>query len=198
MVATIHARLRSSTSEVHLELERHLALSCEDLSMIRYRRIIALFYGFYQPMEAGLDRLRLLAPHRAFPLRARTELLKRDLLALGWGERAIAEIPTCADLPDLRTAEHFAGCLYVLEGASLGGQVIIRHLRGRLEFPDHGGTAFFAGDGASTAARWKCVMKWLEHVSHSGLGAQQIVTSACETFRALANWARSQGVCHDR
>jgi heme oxygenase (biliverdin-IX-beta and delta-forming) len=197
MVATIHARLRSSTREVHLELERHLALLGEDLSMIRYRRIIALFYGFYRPMEAGLDRLELLAPHRAFPLRARTELLKRDLLALGWGERAISEIPTCADLPDLRTAENFAGCLYVLEGASLGGQAIIRHLRERLELTDHGGAAFFAGDGSLTAARWKCVLAWLEHISHSGLRAEQIVTSACQTFRALARWARAQGIHHE-
>jgi heme oxygenase len=197
MVATIHARLRSSTKEVHLELERHLALLGGDLSMIRYTRIIALFYGFYRPMEAGLQRLKILAPHRDFPLRARTELLKCDLLALGWEEHAIAEIPTCADLPDLRTSEHFAGCLYVLEGASLGGQVIVRHVRERLGLTDHGGTAFFAGDGASTAARWKCVLQWLEHVSHSGLRAEQIVTSACQTFRALANWARAQGIHHE-
>lgn len=165
--------------------------------MIRYTRIIALFYGFYRPMEAGLQRLKILAPQQGFPLRARAELLKCDLLALGWGEQAIAAIPTCADLPDLWTPEHFAGCLYVLEGASLGGQVIIRHLRDRLEFPDHGGTAFFAGDGTSTAARWKCVLEWLEHVGHSGLRVEQIVSSACATFRALANWARAQGIHHE-
>ena len=198
MVATIHAQLRSATRDVHLELERHLALLREDLSLVRYMRIIALFYGFYRPMEAGLQRLKTLVPEHRFPLRARTELLKRDLLALGWEVQAIAELPTCTDLPDLRAPEHFAGCLYVLEGASLGGQVITRHLRQRLELTEYGGTAFFAGDGASTAARWKCVLEWLEQVSKSGLRVEQIVTSACETFRALANWARVQGIHHER
>jgi heme oxygenase len=197
MVATIHARLRSATRELHLELERHLALLRGDLSRVRYTRILALFYGFYRPMEAGLQRLKTLVPDQTFPLRARTELLERDLLAMGWGVQAICELPTCTDLPDLCAPEHFAGCLYVLEGASLGGQVITRHLRERLELTDHGGTAFFAGDGASTAARWKCVLEWLEHVSHSDLRAEQIVTAACETFRALDNWARIQGIHHE-
>lgn len=165
--------------------------------MVRYTQIIALFYGFYRPMEAGLQRLKTLAPDQRFPLRARTELLERDLIALGRGAHAISELPTCSDLPDLYNAEHFAGCLYVLEGASLGGQVITRHLRKRLKLTEHGGTAFFAGDGALTAARWRCVLEWLEHVSHSGLRVEQIVTSACATFRALAKWARVQGIQHE-
>jgi hypothetical protein len=99
MVSTIHARLRSDTGAVHLELERHLALLGPNVSMVRYTRIIALFYGFYRPLEAGLDRLNAGAPARGFPLRARTELLERDLLALGLEMQAITELPTCRDLP---------------------------------------------------------------------------------------------------
>lgn len=197
MVATLHAQLRSATREAHLELERHLALLSGDLSIVRYTRIIALFYGFYRPMESALRRLKVLAPHQNFPLRERTELLKRDLLALGYALQATSELPTCIDLPDLYAAEHFAGCLYVLEGASLGGQVITRHLRERLELTDHGGTAFFTGDGAATAARWKCVLEWLEHVGHSDLCMEQIITSACETFRAFVNWARVREIHYE-
>lgn len=197
MVSTIHARLRSATQAVHLELERHLAIVRPEVSLVRYTRIIALFYGFYRPIEAGLNRLNTLAPARTFPLRARTELLERDLLSLGLAVQAISDLPTCTDLPNLREPEHFAGCLYVLEGASLGGQVIIRSLRETLGLTDRGGTAFFAGDGASTAARWKCVLEWLEHVSRSGLQVEQIVASAHETFSSLINWTRAQGLNHE-
>jgi heme oxygenase len=197
MVSTIHERLRSATRAVHLELERDLALTSPDASMVRYTRIIALFYGFYRPLEAALERLNTLAPSRRFPLRARSELLKRDLLALGLEVQAISELPTCRDLPSLREPEHFAGCLYVLEGASLGGQVIIHTLRERLELTDHGGMEFFSGDGAATAARWKCVLEWLEQISHSGLRVEQIVTAACETFNSLINWTRAQGLNHE-
>ena len=197
MVSTLHARLRSATAVVHLELERYLALMAPDVSMGRYKRIIALFYGFYRPLEADLERLSLLAPSRKFPLRARTELLTRDLLALGLEARAISELPICAALPSLREPEHFAGCLYVLEGASLGGQVITSTLREKLELTDDGGMAFFGGEGAATAARWKCVLEWLERVSLSGLRVDQIVTSACETFSSLINWIRVQGLNHE-
>ena len=158
--------------------------------MVRYTQIIAVFYGFYRPLEAGLERLNALAPARTFPLRARTKLLERDLLALGLNLQSISELPTCTDLPGLREPEDFAGCLYVLEGASLGGQVITRSLRERLKLTDDGGMAFFAGDGTFTVARWKCVLDWLEHAGHSGLRIEQIVTSACETFSSLLNWAR--------
>src|SRR5580698_2565035 len=107
MISTLHARLRSATMAGHLELERHLAMLSPDISLARYTRIIALFYGFYQPMEAGLNRLDARAPSRTFPLRARTELLKCDLLALGLEVQAISELPICSDLPSLREPEHF-------------------------------------------------------------------------------------------
>jgi heme oxygenase len=197
MVSAIHTRLRAATRPVHLELERQLGIVSPDISLVRYTRLIALFYGFYRPIEAGLDRLDTLAPSRTFPLRARSALLKRDLLFLGLAGQAIAELPTCSDLPGLHEPEHFAGCLYVLEGASLGGQVITHSLRERLQLTDRGGTAFFAGDGAATAARWQCVLQWLEQVSQSGLHAEQIVTSASETFGSLINWARAQGLNHE-
>lgn len=197
MVPTLHAQLRSATHAVHLELEHHLDLMSPSVSLARYRRIIALLYGFYRPMEAGLERLSDLAPSREFSLRTRTELLRRDLLALGSDTQTISELPTCADLPGLRAPEHFAGCLYVLEGASLGGQLVTRHLRKTLELSDGRGIAFFSGDGASTPVRWKSVLQWLEHVSHCGLSLEQIVTSACDTFSSLLNWTRAQRLPHE-
>jgi len=194
MVPTLHTRLRSATSTLHDELERQLELMTPQVSLVRYTRIIGLLYGFYRPMEGRLERLSNLAPVRKFSLRTRSELLERDLLCLGWQMQAISQLPTCTKLPSLREPEHFAGCLYVLEGASLGGQFLTRHLRATLGLTDERGITFFTGDGASTPARWKCVLQWLEHVSHSGLSVDQIVASACETFSSLLNWTRAQGL----
>jgi heme oxygenase (biliverdin-IX-beta and delta-forming) len=198
MVSTLHARLRTATAAVHLELERHLALLGPETSILRYTRIITLFYGFYRPVEAGLERLDARAPARDFPLRARTRLLERDLLALGLGVQTISELPTCHELPILAEPEHFVGCLYVLEGASLGGQVITRTLRERLDLADRSGLAFFAGDGAAaTVARWRSVLHWLDHINPSALRMEQIVASAHATFSSLLNWTRIQGLTHE-
>ena len=194
MTSALHSRLRSATATHHLQLEHHLNLAASTLSLARYTRIIALFYGFYEPLELGLKRLGSVAPALGFPLRARTELLNCDLLALGMGPQAISELPKCTDLPYLRDAEHFVGCLYVLEGAGLGGQVILRALARELKLKERDGTAYFAGERGATAARWKQVLDWLDRVGRSELRAQTIVESACETFSSLANWARLQGI----
>ena len=196
MTSVLHSRLRSATATHHLELERRLNLLGSVLSLARYTRIVAVFYGFYEPLERALKRLEPLVPAPGFPMRARTELLNCDLLALGVGAQAISEFPRCAHLPCLAEAEHFVGCLYVLEGAGLGGQVIVRALHREGKLNGRNGTAYFAGEGASTAARWKAVLEWLDRVGRSELRLDMIVESACETFISLANWARLQGIEH--
>src|SRR5690349_18827043 len=95
-----------------------------DLSIDRYQQVLRIFYGFYAPLEASLLRVTAAGPPLGFPLRARCELIESDLYALGVDRRELAELPRCIDLPRLSSREDLAGCLYVLEGACLGGQVI--------------------------------------------------------------------------
>src|SRR4029079_5048564 len=129
----LQRQLRHETAGLHRHLDHQLALLDPGLSIARYREVLQVFLGFYAPIEAGLAPL---ASSRGaslgFPLRARTELIERDLLALGASRRQVAELPRCSDLPRLLCLEDLAGCLYVLEGASLGGQVIAPVLERRL------------------------------------------------------------------
>ena len=99
-------------------------------------------------------RLAAAGPPLGFPLRARSELIESDLLALGLSRRELAELPRCADLPRLSCPEDLAGCLYVLEGACLGGQVIAPVLHRRLGVAKGSGASFFVGDAEATSARW--------------------------------------------
>ena len=48
------------------------------------------------------------------------------------------------DLPDLQGVQEALGCLYVVEGSTLGGQVIARHLRQTLGVDPRCGGSFFA------------------------------------------------------
>jgi heme oxygenase len=89
--------------------------------------------------------------------------------------------------------EHLAGCLYVLEGASLGGQIIAKTLRGRLPLTNDHGLSFFVGDGSGTGARWRLVLGWLEDLVRRGALADEIVASARETFCALGSWVELTG-----
>ena len=188
----IRAQLRRATAALHVEIERKLDLTA--LSIDRYRLILKAFYGFHAPLEA---RMAVNAPAPGFTWPARAALVERDLLAVGVPASAIAQLPRCENLPALARRGQLAGCLYVVEGACLGGQIIARGLQQRLEIGPETGAAFFAGEGSGTAARWSRVVAWIDGVVRDGAPPQEVVDSACATFRALINWSEDRGVARD-
>ena len=90
-------------------------------------------------------------------------------------------------------AEAF-GCLYVLEGATLGGQVISRHLARELSLSPANGAAFFNGYGPETGPRWTAFLALLE--AHAGQPEQQasVVEAARQTFLLLEQWLREHAL----
>ena len=183
---SIHVRLRRATAVHHRRIDCGLAYVLSDsLSTDRYVDLLAALFGFYAPLEDVLSRWDGARPPLGLPLIWRTDLLLRDLRALG---RTPEHIPTCAQIPTLVTRERIAGAIYVVEGACLGGQVIARGLMRRLGIGRDNGAAFFTGDGAHTAARWKQVVAWLEERGRGPAGRDEIVAGACQTFAALSLW----------
>lgn len=188
----LRQQLRRATADLHRRLEAQVGLLEPDLSLERYRRVLRSFLGFYAPVEAGLVSLTAVAPPLDVPLRARSALLEHDLLSLGLTRRELAELPRCTDLPRLSCPEELAGCLYVLEGACLGGQVLAPALHRRLGVARGSGASFFVGDAAETPARWGLVLGWLERLVHTGARTEEIVASACATFLSFARWVELQ------
>ena len=187
--SALHRQLRQETAKLHHQLDAQLPLLHPHLSIGRYRDVLEVFLGFYAPLEDNLARLASSAVSRfGLSLRLRTELIERDLLALGASRRQVGELPRCTDLPRLSCLEDLAGCLYVLEGACLGGQVIAPALQRRLGLDRETGASFFIGDAAATHARWKRVLDWLESLPSAGARVEDIVASACATFSALIEW----------
>jgi heme oxygenase len=164
-----------------------------ELSIQRYQRVLRTFYGFYAPVEASLVRLASAGPPLGFPLRARCELIESDLHALGLARRELARLPRCIVLPRLSCLEDLAGCLYVLEGACLGGQVIAQALHQQLGLAKGSGASFFVGDAEATSSRWILFLTWLDGLPRAGPRSEDIVASACATFLAFARWVEQQG-----
>jgi heme oxygenase (biliverdin-IX-beta and delta-forming) len=189
----VRQELKRETAVLHRRLEAQLGLLDPALSLPRYRRVLQLLYGFYAPLEASLVPLAAAGRPLGFPLRARSELIEEDLLALGLSQREVAEQPRCGVLPRLSCLEDLAGCLYVLEGACLGGQVIAPLLYRRFGVAQGSGASFFVGDAEETSARWMLVLAWLEVVVCSGARSEEIVAAARATFRTLAQWVERQG-----
>ena len=184
----VRQQLKRATADLHRRLETELRLLDPDLSLDRYRRILECFFGFYAPVEAGIARVASAGPALGVPLRERTALIESDLISLGLSRRDVAELPRCAELPWLERAEEVAGCLYVLEGACLGGQLIAPALRERFGIGRGSGASFFVGDAEGTQARWSVFLAWLEGLVCAGAPIDEIAASARATFLAFAQW----------
>jgi heme oxygenase len=185
----VRQELKRATADLHRRLETALRLLEPDLDLDRYRRILECFFGFYAPIEAGIARVASDGPALGLPLRERAALVESDLLSLGLSRRDVAELPRCADLPRLSGTADAAGCLYVLEGACLGGQMIAPALRERFGIARGSGGSFFVGDGEGTKARWSVFLAWLEGLERAGAPTDEIVASARATFLSFAQWA---------
>src|SRR3954447_20368980 len=137
-------RLRTETREVHQALERDLDLTQTASTIANYRRLLERFYGFYQPFEpAAIDALPSKL-HSFFEPRRKVPKLVKDLQFLGSRPE---DVEICSRVPALNGVEVLGG-FYVMEGATLGGQLISRHLEQALGLKDGKGYAFFSSYGS--------------------------------------------------
>lgn len=182
-------RLREQTQENHKRLEIRLDLLQAALSMDRYRMLLARFYGFYVPVEttlAGLCENRL--PELQFPQRCKVKYLVRDLEALGLSSRQVEGLPLCNKGPALTLFPEALGCMYVLEGATLGGHLISRHLQSVHGIYETNGGAFFNSYGSDRGAMWRNFGMALRSYATVQEEETIIITAACSTFAALETW----------
>ena len=80
---SLRRRLKRETTAVHQHLETQLGLLDPSLGIHGYRCVLETFYGFYVPVEIDVSRLAAANAPLGFSLRARAELIERDLVALG-------------------------------------------------------------------------------------------------------------------
>jgi heme oxygenase len=113
-------------------------------------------------------------------------LVEADLASLGMAPDAIASLPLCAAAATLGSSPAKAlGTAYVLEGSTLGGQVINRALAGASWAPP-GGLRYFTPYGENTGAMWRETLETLANASPDS--DLEIISGAVETFELLHKW----------
>jgi heme oxygenase (biliverdin-IX-beta and delta-forming) len=187
--AVILQRLKQATRERHAALEARLPLLQPDLSLAVYRQFMARFLGYYAPLEASLLPLPWWQQLGfTYSDRRKAPRLEQDLLALGACPNSVQCVPRCQDLPPLDSLPQLLGCLYVVEGATLGGQIITRHLHTTLGLTPGTGVSFFSGYGATTGSRWKAFCTQLTTLAAAGDAEGALIASANATFSSLDRW----------
>jgi heme oxygenase len=184
-------RLRTGTAQEHEDLERTLDLLDPGLARTRLAQILGRMHGFWTAAEVGLDRWATGSPADAASVqwsrRRRAGLFAADLRALG-----ARPADDGASLPPVPDTDHALGRLYVLEGSTLGGAVIDRHLATLPQLADVRLRAF-SPYGGETGAMWAAFRRVTRARITAGGDADAMVGAARDTFRALAAWCRPGG-----
>ncbi|UOQ99791.1 biliverdin-producing heme oxygenase [Hymenobacter sp. 5317J-9] len=179
----ILARLRAETRPYHDALEAgafNESLRAGAPTAAGTAHFLERMYGFLQPYETALRQHEAaFGPAWELPRRYRAHLILADLQRLADAPKP----PLCPNMPPLHTLPQLLGAMYVLEGSTLGGQVINRQLE-RAGIPLR---SYFAGYGERTGPMWKAFCHLLAEAAAPD-NADEIVASAANTFQCLDAW----------
>lgn len=180
----IMARLKRETAPLHAELDAMVAPMLSERA--RYRTLLAGLRDAYGVIEHELARHDPQLARAAYHVTERTKLrwLDDDLAALCESEPAA--IRGSYTLPDASTA---FGAVYVVEGATLGGQIIAKQVIPGLALSPERGCRFFTGYGADTGARWRATRDAIAaHLATAAEpdAAQEIIAGARMTFSLIS------------
>jgi heme oxygenase (biliverdin-IX-beta and delta-forming) len=182
---SIVSLLRSQTQGAHSALEAQLSLLEQQASTEYYAGLLSRFLGFHLVWEEYLKAFPAVA--RELEMRSRLRHLQHDLRTLGVTDAEISSVPLCGDAHSLTANEARAlGSFYVLEGSTLGGQLITRHLSSAHWLPAEG-LSYFNPYGSRTGEMWRSFRRWLE-IQARHQDANDIVAGARATFVELQKW----------
>lgn len=174
--------LKMTTAQVHEQLEKKMDMMSQLENIDTYKNLVKKFYQYYSPME---EKLQTFASELPMEGRMKLHLLKNDLLNLGFSEEEIQGLPKASTLPAIVSASQALGALYVLEGSTMGGQVISKHLRSKLGIlPDNGGSFFWAY-GEKTMPMWLSFKSFLNTFTGD---SSKTLESAKATFLSIEKW----------
>jgi heme oxygenase len=179
--------LKTSTAFYHAQLDRHprlIKLLKPDLDKNAYTEILKKFYGFYAPIESHFDQNNFwetLALSKQ--LRLKMPLLEKELEYLGIN---ISTIPRTEWMSSSHTVDSLLGIAYVVEGSTLGGQILARHVTKALG-PQTG--LFLAAYGEDVRCMWQEFRDAFEnYCARSAFDKEEITKSAIATFVNLEKW----------
>lgn len=184
----IITQLRTHTSILHSELEKtpiSVALLDERVSTQSYvnylqkmREIVAFYESKVFPALANI------LPD--LPQRKKLPLIDEDLSYLPSANVELAAFETSSvKNPSIGYA---LGCMYVMEGSTLGGKVILKHVSKTLGIVPKQGGSYFAGYGEEIGHYWKTFLQTLQEYSINHDCDRDVITGAKDTFTAIKHY----------
>ncbi len=181
-------QLRTETAHQHKALESSRLskqLLSNDVAIEDYKAYLQKLYGFV----VGFEKYILPQIRSSFPEIVpsyKQELLLNDITSLRGTETS--SIVTENEIHQLYPNKaSMLGGLYVLEGSTLGGLVIRKHLVEKLGEQIIPATSYFAVYGKETAANWRNFLQIFSILANQNDSAA-VIQGASDTFTFLHEW----------
>jgi heme oxygenase len=185
--------LRAATGPAHVVLEQNpytTVLMTPHVSIADYITYLQRLYGFVAPVEAIVYP----AMHTVVanvPQRIKAHYILEDLRAAGVSEETIRSLPQYDATAFYTTGAEKIAAMYVLEGASLGGNVIFRHLQKTTGITPEK-TAYLTAYGAKTGIMWQQFIEAFTGYVMAQDNADEVISAAAATFGRIDNWLTNQ------
>jgi heme oxygenase len=175
--------LRHGTQDLHSRIEaapNFSGLIKEQVTLCDYVQALKLLSLFYSHREPQL----LLGMAQYFPefnYIPRLPLLSRDLREVG----VVQDDNPIENISSVANKAEILGLLYVVEGSTLGGQIISRHLEAKLGLQISEAMRFYTLDGKMLPDHWANVKRLFRDNLKDSEEIARAVFSARKAFSSL-------------
>ncbi|WP_337044970.1 biliverdin-producing heme oxygenase [Emticicia sp. 17c] len=184
----IITKIRIHTAQLHSELEKtslSASLMAENVSqqdyiayLQRMREVVAFYEKNVFPVLS--DTLN------DFPRREKLVLIEQDLNYFLSQSTVFNTFTAQTVIHD--SVPYALGCMYVMEGSTLGGKIILKHINKTLGIAQAAGGTYFTGYGDNTGYFWKTFLQTLSDYSMQNACDEEIIKGAKDTFTAIKNY----------
>ena len=192
---TLRDRIQAAVNRLHTEMdfsEVNSRVMSPEVTILDYRRFLAVTYGFTKSLESCISEEWILneLAARSIKVSCRTRLLEQDLETVGLTIDEIRRLPRMPGVPAVRTLAQAMGILYTLEGSTLGGLTIGKHIAMRLKLDARAGIRFLFCHGSpqKTVEHFHDFLKHLNSFTRHPEEADEAISSAVVAFELIKNW----------
>ncbi|WGL59763.1 hypothetical protein QEJ31_14620 [Pigmentibacter sp. JX0631] len=181
---SFHELLKLETSKIHKEVEFLVKINSPQPALSDYIDYIVVMYKIIAPLEK--IALKYFEFESSFPKttkKNKTQKLKLDLDSL---DIDLNKINFSIFVPEINSFAELLGCLYVVEGSSIGSQIICKKLYSLYGEELKNKMNYLNGFGRDSFKNWIYFIEYLENYTTLFPDKKNIIIrSALETFNCF-------------
>jgi heme oxygenase len=182
--------LKEGTAPLHQKIESVLPLLSPDLTLEQYKHYLSRMYSWYVPFEKSFAGIpSTFSEKLLLNKRLKVDWLISDLQELGFSQSMISALPVFDKWPPLEIPFGWIGALYVVEGSTLGGQIIHRRLQSQLALKPNQ-LRFLEAYGPQTGLMWTSFRVTAQELTPPNQ-YQDVLNAATATFELMTNWLQA-------